>query len=119
MKMYSTLLTVADIFIPKIIQSLFTEEPKVRKRRKLPNDTTKMTQCMYDFIEKSYSQWLFEREKYEPKLTQKDLVVALNTRLKLHKSISAFRQVWSKKVDRNNLPKGKVFFSETRLEFKS
>lgn len=108
----------AKIAIPKLLDEFFTwisnsgeEEPKaspkpVRARKKA--DTTKLTQHQYDFIiaaHTEYLEWNQTHPRHERKTVQ-DLADALNERLNLNKSRSAYGSIWNGKVDRSQLPTG-------------
>jgi len=115
MYLSKTFVTLADIFIPRIIQGLFEttadEKPKkVKQKVRKETDCTKYTQYMYDFIVHAYNDWLNVRGHYTPKLTQTDLAKKINERMGTNKSITSLRSIWSGKVDRDTLAKGKAYF---------
>lgn len=75
------------------------------------NDTTKLTQYMYDFIVLAHKEFLeYNRTHPKEKITTLDLTYEINLKMHTHKSRTAISRIWSGKVDRDNLPVGKSYF---------
>ena len=120
MRMYKTLFTIADIFVPKILHNLFnTKKTKRYKPRTRTNDTTRIDQQMHRFICDSYIVFQIDRNKYHPRLKQQSFQEAMNKRLGLTKSITFYRDIWTLKTKRERLP-NKVYEIDiiTPVEFR-
>lgn len=116
--------TAIIVAIPKIINEvekfltgLFEEEPELPKLEHKPKkhqklrDSTKITQYMYDYIVWEHTQWVEYNKTNPDKRTYiPDLVKTINETTGMDKGDTSLYNIWSGKIKKSSLPKGKAYF---------
>jgi hypothetical protein len=85
------------------------ENPKLPQRKK--RDSTKLTQYHFDFICYARKEWeRYNQDFPDQKKPLSELVETINARMGTDKSLRALYDVWSGRVNRDDLPVGKPTF---------
>lgn len=104
---------IEELRVPKdivIVQPPVAVEPKTPRKK---HDHTRWTQFQFDYVNRKYRAFLAENNRRSPgtKMTQLELVIILNAKMKTNKGRTAMANLWNGRIKREDLPIGTPYFT--------